>query len=67
LATIDRIIKKAGLKSEQSTCLELPDEAWEDPGLLINCPNCKASLKFNPFIAGQGVRVALFMLHCSNP
>lgn len=33
-------------------CLELPDEAWEHPGLLGNCPKCGAELKFNPFIAG---------------
>jgi hypothetical protein len=50
--TIETITKKAGLKPDQSPCLELPDEAWEDPGLLGNCPRCGAELKFNPFIAG---------------
>lgn len=52
LATIEEITKKAGLKLEQSPCLELPDEAWEEPGLLSNCPECGEALKFNPFIAG---------------
>jgi WD40 repeat protein len=52
LATIDKITKKNGLRPHQSPCLELPDEAWEDSGLLSNCPNCGAELKFNPFIAG---------------
>jgi WD40 repeat protein len=52
LATINNITKKFGLRPEQSPCLELPDEAWEDPGLLGNCPKCGGELKFNPFIAG---------------
>jgi hypothetical protein len=52
LATIEGITKKAGLRPEQSPCLELPDEAWEEPGLLGFCPECGEELKFNPFIAG---------------
>ena len=52
LATIEEITKKAGLRPEQSPCLELADEAWEEQGLLGNCPNCGEVLKFNPFIAG---------------
>ena len=52
LATIEEITKKAGLKPEQSPCLELPDEVWEEPGLLGLCPECGEELKFNPFIAG---------------
>jgi len=51
-ATIEEITKKTGLKPEQSPCLELPDAAWEEPGLLGNCPKCGEKLKFNPFIAG---------------
>ena len=54
LDTIEKITKKAGLKPEQSPCLELPDEVWEEPGLLGNCPKCREKLKFNPFIAGGG-------------
>jgi len=52
ISTIKKIAKQAGLKPEQSPCLELPDEAWEQPGLLSNCPKCGQSIKFNPFIAG---------------
>jgi hypothetical protein len=52
LETIEKITKKAGLKPEQSPCLELPDEAWEDSGLLGSCPKCGEKLKFNPFVAG---------------
>jgi WD40 repeat protein len=51
LTTIDTITKKAGLRPEQSPCLELPKETWEEPGLLSNCPKCGGDLKFNPFIA----------------
>lgn len=50
--TIAKITKKAGLKPEQLSCLELPDHYWEDPGLLSTCPKCGEALKFNPFIAG---------------
>jgi WD40 repeat protein len=52
LATIESITKNTGLRPDQSPCLELPDEAWEDPELLGNCPKCGEKLKFNPFIAG---------------
>jgi hypothetical protein len=50
--TIEGITKEAGLNPNQSPCLELPDEAWEKPGLLSECPKCGEKLKFNPFIAG---------------
>lgn len=52
LATIYTITKKAGLKSEQSPCLELSDDAWENSGLQDICPQCGGELKFNPFVAG---------------
>ena len=52
LETIETITKKTGLRPEQSPCLELPDEAWEYPGLLGECPKCGEKLKFNPFVAG---------------
>jgi len=52
LNTIEKITKRAGLKPEQSPCLELRDEYWEDQGLMGNCPNCGEGLNFNPFIAG---------------
>lgn len=52
LDTIQKIAIKAGLRPEQSPCLELTDEAWEEPGLMDNCPKCGEGLKFNPFFAG---------------
>jgi WD40 repeat protein len=48
--TIENIIKKAGLNKQQSSSLELPNEVWEDLGLLSSCPKCRGELKFNPFI-----------------
>jgi len=52
MAHIAKITKKARLKPEQSPYLELPKEAFEEPGLLDNCPKCGEALKFNPFVAG---------------
>ncbi len=53
LAAIAEITKKTGLTLEQSSCRELPDEVWKDPGLLSECPHCRGKLKFNPFIVGN--------------
>jgi len=52
LDTIEKIKREADLKPEQSACLELPDKAWEEPGLKWFCPECGEELRFNPFIAG---------------
>jgi len=49
LNIINEITNNAGLKPEQSSCLELPNEYWDDPGLECNCPSCGEKLKFNPF------------------
>jgi WD40 repeat protein len=43
----------SGLRCDQSPCLVLPDEAWEEPCLLLECPLCHKPLKFNPFIADK--------------
>ena len=54
---IRKITKEAGLKPEQSACLELSEEVWEDPGLISECPKCGEKLKFNPFVvdnSGEG-------------
>ncbi len=40
----------AHLSPHQSPCLELPDEAWDEPRLLSECSQCKRPLKFNPFL-----------------
>jgi telomerase protein component 1 len=47
---IDNISQKNHLSPDQSPILELPDEAWEDPRLLSDCPHCHKPLRFNPFI-----------------
>jgi WD40 repeat protein len=51
--TVLHILQEAGLTSEQSPCLELPDEAWDHPELLGECPNCHEKLKFNPFFGSD--------------
>jgi len=54
LDAIKDIITKAALTPDQSTCLELPDEAWLDFRLESKCPECGDNLKFNPFTASEG-------------
>ena len=36
-----------------SPCLELPYEAWDDPRLLVDCPQCHQPVQFNPFVLDQ--------------
>jgi hypothetical protein len=50
LEVIRAICRDSGLSPEQSPCLQLPPEAWDEPGLHSACPECQASLLFNPFI-----------------
>src|SRR5712691_2816663 len=38
------------LTPDQSPCLALPPEAWDEPHLLPACPHCDKPVKFNPFI-----------------
>jgi WD40 repeat protein len=49
LDVIDGISRSAKLTQEQSPCLHLPDEAWEEPKLISDCPLCKNPLQYNPF------------------
>lgn len=51
MTTIEELRANAALSPEQSACLELPVEAWEDAFLIDKCPKCSAALRFNPFIA----------------
>ena len=53
LDVITAITGEARLPPEQSPCLELPEEAWEEPGLLSECPYCHKPLKFNPFVVDE--------------
>ncbi len=32
-----------------SPCLNLPEEAWEEPALFVDCPECHGALRLNPF------------------
>lgn len=50
LNVIRVLTRGANLKDNQSPCLELPREAWDEPRLLSECPLCHKPLKFNPFI-----------------
>lgn len=50
LNVITAINHNAGLRDDQSPCLELPEEAWDEPRLLSECPSCNKPLKFNPFV-----------------
>jgi WD40 repeat protein len=51
LTAIEELTAIAALSPEQSSCLDLPDEAWENTALIDKCPKCSETLKFNPFIA----------------
>jgi WD40 repeat protein len=48
--TIRRILLDNHIGPDDSPCLSLPCEAWDEPALLSNCPGCGEILKFNPFL-----------------
>jgi WD40 repeat protein len=48
--TISGIAKESGHSLQQSPCLDLPGEAWNEPRLIIMCPACHGPLRFNPFV-----------------
>jgi len=50
LDLITSINRNAGITPEQSPILHLPDEAWDEPRLISECPLCHKPLKYNPFI-----------------
>ena len=50
LETIRTIYQSSGLGPNNSSCLSLPKDCWEEPRLLSACPKCKEALRFNPFI-----------------
>ena len=41
---------------QQRSAPPYPDEAFDDPRLLIGCPHCGKPLKFNPFFVETGKR-----------
>ncbi len=48
--TIRAIFRSSGLGPNDSPCLYLPKECWEEPRLLSSCPKCHEALRFNPFL-----------------
>jgi WD40 repeat protein len=50
LDVVGGITRAAQLRPNQSPCLDLPREAWDEPRLSSECPSCRKSLRFNPFI-----------------
>ena len=50
LDTIAGITRDARLSPEDSPCLKLPAEAFNDPRLISACPHCHQPLRFNPFV-----------------
>ena len=53
IKTIIDILHENNIQPDQSPCHELPDEAWEDPALIGECPFCHEKLKFNPFFGSD--------------
>ena len=51
---ITAINRNSNISQDQSPCLKLPAEAWNEPGLLSECPKCGKPLRFNPFIVDNG-------------
>ena len=49
LDTILGITRSANLSEEDSPYLELDSKAWDEIGLLDECPHCGLPLRFNPF------------------
>ena len=56
LDVIRSISRNARLSPDDSPCLKLPDEAFNDPRLLSACPHCHQPLKFNPFVVDNKER-----------
>lgn len=50
---IHRIHHRARLSSEDSPILKLPDQAWLEPGLSVECPICHRQLKSTPFVVDR--------------
>jgi hypothetical protein len=50
LDTIYALNRNSNIGPDDSPCVKLPAEAWDEPKLLSECPKCKGKLKFNPFV-----------------
>jgi hypothetical protein len=58
IKTIIELLHENNIQPDQSPCLELPDESWEHPGLLGECPQCHEGIKFNPFFGSDAERIS---------
>lgn len=47
---IRTISLNANVLPDRSPCVALPSEAWDDPRLGSECPQCRHLLRFNPFV-----------------
>jgi telomerase protein component 1 len=47
---IAQIGRSAGLDPDQSPCMLLPSEAWNEARLVAGCPHCGQPLRLNPFV-----------------
>ncbi len=56
LEAIRRIGVQSHIAHDDSPCLKLPREAWEESALLSQCPACRKPLRYNPFIVDDRER-----------
>ena len=49
IEAIESICHEFQFSSENSPCLELPYEVWNDKRLVSKCPNCQNKIQFNPY------------------
>ncbi len=48
--TAEQTLDDIRVSANKSPCLHLPDEAWDQPELLIACQHCQGPLRLNPFV-----------------
>lgn len=53
LDTIAGITRDARLSPKDAPCLKLPQEAFNTPHLVSECPHCRNPLRFNPFVVDR--------------
>ena len=56
LDVMSGMTRNAHLADDQSPCLDLPAEAWDELGPRSVCPRCRQPLKFNPFVVDNRER-----------
>jgi WD40 repeat protein len=48
--TIKDVTQVSEVPGEESPCLALPNDAWDNRRLLSICPHCHNAIRFNPFL-----------------